>query len=182
MRPDPAPVSVRRRCRCILGVGLLLAAAAVAAQEAPRDATPGWAAGSGDATVDARLVDINAYARRYPDAFIDELVRYLDAPRALVAERLGKHGALPAEVYYACAIARVTGRPCRSVLEARDRVPSEDWSSVAAELGVAPGSPEAARLRQAITDSYRRWARPLPEAAPPVPRAKSRAAKPGVSK
>jgi hypothetical protein len=163
-----------------MGLGLLLSAASVAAQEPPRDASPAWTAGSGDALVDARLADINAYAARYPDAFVDELVRYFDAPRALVVERLGKRGATAADVYYACAIARVAGRPCRGVLDARDRAPAEDWSSLAAGLGVAPGSSEAARLQQAIVDSYRRWARPLPDASP-APRGQPKPGKPGAS-
>jgi hypothetical protein len=155
---------------------VLFAGTAIAAQDAAPGAAPAWAARSGDAAIDLRLADINAYAGRYPDAFIDELVRYFDAPRALVADRVGKSGAMPADVYYACAVARVTGRPCRSVLEARARAPTEDWATVAEGFGVAAGSPEAARLRQAIADSYRRWARPLP--GPPTTNPPPKAVRP----
>jgi hypothetical protein len=181
MRPDGGPIAIWHRFLGVLCSGVLVAGVAIAGQDGAGGAPSAWAARSGDAVLDRRLADINAYARRYPDAFSDELVRYLDAPRALVAERLGKRGIMPADVYYACAIAHVTGRPCRSVLEAWDRAPVEDWATVAEGLGVVPGSPQAARLHQGITDSYRRWARPLPE-DPPLPRGKPKAAKPHASK
>src|SRR5690606_20329634 len=59
--------------------------AAVAQDAAPApEAAPAWAPRTGDAVVDARLADINAYAARYPEAFIDELERYFDAPRPLL--------------------------------------------------------------------------------------------------
>jgi hypothetical protein len=137
---------------------------AVQAQES--QGATAWAPRAGSALLDRRLADINAYAARYPDAFIDELVRYQEAPRTLLAERLGKGGLMPADAYYACLIARVTGRPCRSVLDAWDRRGADGWAELAARLGVAPGSPQQARVRKAIEASYGRWSRPLPGPAP----------------
>jgi hypothetical protein len=143
----------------------LLWIATVAAQEAAPGPATAWAPRSGNAVLDRRLVDINAYAARYPEAFIDELVRYFDVPRALASERLAARRTVPADLYHACAIARVSGRSCRSVLDARDRAPGEGWAALAERLGVLPGSPQAARLEQVFVDSYRRWARPLPTPA-----------------
>lgn len=122
----------------------------------------GWQPGTGDPVVDARLADINAYAARYPEAFIDELVRYFDAPRPLLEELLRAQERTPGDLYYACALARVSGRPCRGVLEARAAAPDGGWEAIARGIGVEPGGARARRLRDGITDSYARWGRPLP--------------------
>lgn len=145
----------------VLAAWLLAPGPAHARQGATPAPAPAAAPRTGDAWIDLRLSDMDAYAARYPDAFIDELVRYFDAPRPLVAERLAARTA-PGDVYYACAVARVTGRPCRSVLEARDAAADDGWAAVASRLGIALGKPEAQRLRQAFEASYRHWARPQP--------------------
>ena len=147
-----------KRCRplllaCLL---LLLAPTAVLGQDTARDP------GTGDAVVDARLADIDRYAARYPEAFVDELVRYFDAPGALIEDQLGKDRA-PGDLYYACALARVSGRPCRGVLEAWIAGHEEGWPGIARDVGVAPGDARALRLREGIAESYARWGRPLPE-------------------
>ena len=143
---------------CLLWLLLPMAALAQPAEAAP------WTADTGDAVVDARLADINRYAQRYPDAFIDELVRYFDAPRALVDEQLRKQARAAGDLYYACALARVSGRPCRGVLEAWSAGHAEGWKGVAGDLGVVPGDARARRLREGIAESYARWGRPLPGA------------------
>ncbi len=168
-----------RRALSVLACGLLCIAAA-AAQEAASAPATAWAPRSGDAVLDRRLFDINTYAARYPEAFIDELVRYFDVPRALATERMAAKRTVPADFYHACAIARVGGRSCRSVLEARERAPEEGWAALAERLGVLPGSPQAARLEQVFVDSYRRWARPLP--APPADARSGPAAGTGVKR
>lgn len=139
---------------------------AAAATPAP---TPETAApptpGTGDAVVDTYLADIDVYAARFPEAFVDELVRYSDAPRPLLAGLLEQGRHRPGDLYYACALARVSGRPCRGVLEARDATgASAGWESIAASLGVRPGDARATRLREGIAESYRRWGRRLPGA------------------
>ncbi|CAN5596634.1 hypothetical protein BH23PSE2_BH23PSE2_08400 [soil metagenome] len=154
-----------RRALGLLACGLIFIASA-AAQEAATATSPAWAPRSGSAVLDRRLVDINAYAARYPDAFIDELVRYFHVPRSMATERMVAGRMVPADLYLACAIARVSGRACRSVLDARDRAPEEAWPALAERLGVLPRSPQANQLEQVFVDSYRRWARPLP--APPA--------------
>ncbi|HEY4560393.1 MAG TPA: hypothetical protein VIG54_06615, partial [Lysobacter sp.] len=45
---------------------------------------------TGDAWLDSRLVDIDAYAATYRDAFVDEVARYHRAPRELVQELLAR--------------------------------------------------------------------------------------------
>ncbi|GAA4854576.1 hypothetical protein [Luteimonas vadosa] len=119
---------------------------------------------SGDDWIDLRLEDINAYAARYPAAFVDEVVRYLDAPREFVETSVARRGVEPGDVYFACAIARVSGQPCRRMLEAWQGARAEGWVPVASRHGVAPGTPGAARVRELIQASYGRWARPEPTA------------------
>jgi hypothetical protein len=143
-------------------IGALLGMGCAVVQAQVPEGSPAWSPRAGSALLDRRLVDINAYAARYPDAFIDELVRYQDAPRTLLAERLGKNGLTPADAYYGCVVARITGRPCRSVLDAWERRGGEGWAELAERMGVDSGSPQQARVRQAIEASYGRWARPLP--------------------
>ena len=83
------------------------AATTGARAETTADVVPG----TGDAVVDRLLVDINDYAARHREAFIDELVRYFDAPRPLVTDVLVERRWAAGDVYYACALARVAGRP-----------------------------------------------------------------------
>ncbi|HEY4529223.1 MAG TPA: hypothetical protein VIG97_02675 [Luteimonas sp.] len=140
---------------------LLLPLAALAQDEAGGSA---WSPDTGDAVVDARLADINRYAGRYPDAFIDELVRYFDAPRPLLQDLLLRQERTPGDIYYACALARVSGRPCRGVIEAWSAGHADGWQGIARDLGVTPGDARARRLREGMKDSYQRWGRPLPDA------------------
>lgn len=126
-------------------------------------AVPEARPGSGDPAIDHLLADIDAYAARHRDAFVDELVRYFDAPRPLVTDLLaGDRRWRAGDVYYACALARVAGRPCRALLDAWAADSTQGWGPIAARMGVAKGSPQARRLREGIDQSYARWARPLP--------------------
>lgn len=144
----------------LLACLLWLLALPVLAQDAG-PAGGAWAPRTGDAVVDARLADINVYAQRFPEAFLDELVRYFDAPRPLLEDLLGK-GRAPGDLYYACALARVTGRPCRGMLQAWQAGGDTGWEKVAHRFGVEPGDARAQRLRAGIAGSYARWGRPLP--------------------
>lgn len=146
-----------RRLHLLACLLLLLAPVIAHGQDAA------WAPRTGDAVVDARLADVNRYAARYPDAFIDELVRYFDAPRPLLEDLLGKPATMPGDLYYACALARVSGRPCRGLLEAGIAGHEEGWEGIAREVGVVPGDARAKRLRDGIVESYARWGRPLPD-------------------
>ena len=122
---------------------------------------------TGNAWIDARLLDMDAYAARYRDAFVDEIVRYHEAPRALVEEALADEAMGAGDVYFACSLAQAIGRPCRAVVDAWRADHHDGWTGVMQRLGVASraASPEQ-RIRDDITASYRRWARPLDADAP----------------
>lgn len=155
-----------RHLALVLLLGCALASA-VGAQEAATPAAvpvPQEAAaepGTGNAWIDARLHDMDRYAARHRAAFVDEIVRYLEAPRALVDEALAGPGVRPGEVYYACALARASGRSCRTVVEAWQRDPSGGWAGVADRLGLESEATLHPRIRELVAASYRRWARPL---------------------
>src|SRR5690606_23869165 len=102
---------------------------------------------------------------RYRGAFVDELVRYHAAPRELVDELVDERHWAPGDVYYACVLAQVLGRPCRALVETWGQSHDEGWAAVAGQAGIARRPEAAARLKQAITDSYARWGRPLAEVA-----------------
>jgi hypothetical protein len=119
------------------------------------------AATTGDAWLDATLVDMGRYAARYPDAFVDELSRYQAAPRGLVVELVGSAHWPAGDVYFACALARIAAQPCRAVVAMRAQDPSREWSALEQRLGVAPDSAGFHQLKRGIVSSYARWARPL---------------------
>ena len=169
----------RRRPRCLLPMFCLAACVALApaafAQEGVRsgagtaaaEAAARPARSTGDAWLDGRLVDIDRYAARYPDAFADELEHYAGVPRAYVAGLLAQPRWSGGDAWFACFLARAVQATCRSVVRTRTRLgPEADWEAVAAEFDAAPGSDAYASVRLALADSYRRWDRPLqPDAA-----------------
>jgi hypothetical protein len=152
-----------------VAVGLIVAAAACAApplalaQEAggaPADDGAPAPADTGDAWIDARLADIDRYAARHPDAFVDELARYQGAPRALAEEALAA-GTPAGHLYYACALAQALGRPCRQVLDAWRSEAATGWAVVAARLAPDANAAARERVKRGIVHSYDRWARPV---------------------
>ncbi len=126
-----------------------------------QDYTFGWDPRSGDAWVDTWLGDMNRYGSRYRDPFVDEMVRYYGAPRDLVTDLLLNRHWAPGDIYYACAMASVMGRPCRYVVEVWERDHEQGWGAVARSLGIKPGSAEFHRLKKGFVPTYDRWARPI---------------------
>ena len=120
-----------------------------------------WNPRSGDVWVDAQLADMNQYGARYRDPFIDEMVRYHAAPRDLVTDLLVNRRWAPGDIYFACAIAQVIGRPCRQVADEWERDHGQGWGVVAKRLGIKPGSAEFHRLKKGFVPSYDRWGRPI---------------------
>lgn len=120
-----------------------------------------WNPRSGDVWVDTQLADINRYGSQYRDPFIDEMVRYHGAPRDLVTDLLLNRGWAPGDVYYACTIAQVLGRPCRYVVDEWAANHGQGWGVVARRLGVKPGSAEFHRLKNGFVPTYDRWGRPV---------------------
>ena len=148
----------RAALRRIVFITLVLVGAAFSA-DAQDFAFP-WQPRSGDAWVDAQLADINQYGARWPNTFTDELVRYHQAPRDLVDALLQQRWA-PGVIYFACALAEASGRPCRAVAYDWEHQHADGWGALAQRLGVAPGSPAFHRIKRAVVSSYDRWGRPL---------------------
>ena len=177
-RPMPVRLSPRLSLCAVLVAGLMSlataglarpvaegpAAAAAANPAAPADHT---AYATGDAWIDGRLADIDAYAARYPDAFADELERHAGIPQAYTLALLARPGWHGGDAWFACFQGRAVQASCRSVVRERSRAGSDaTWTSVAAEFDARADSPAYASLRLALADSYRRWDRPLlPDAA-----------------
>lgn len=126
-----------------------------------QDFAVSWNPRSGDVWVDTWLGDMNRYGARYPEPFIDEMVRYHHAPRALVVDLLQTRRWAPGDVYYACALASVLGRPCRYVVDMYEADRGQGWGVVAQRLGIKPGSPEFHRLKKGFVPTYDRWGRPI---------------------
>lgn len=142
---------------------LALAAALVAAAGGAQaqDFVFGWNPRSGDVWVDTRLRDINDYGYRYRDPFIREMHGYYGAPRDLVSDLLVRRRWAPGDVYYACAIAQIIGRPCHYVVDVWERDHGQGWGVVAKRLGIKPGSAEFHRLKRGFVPTYDRWDRPI---------------------
>ncbi len=140
---------------------LALAALLAAGMGAASAQTISWNPRSGDVWVDTWLSDMNRYGTRYRDPFVDEMVRYHGAPRDLVTDLLLNRGWAPGDVYYACALARVIGRPCGYVADYWQEHRGQGWGVVAQRLGVKPGSAEFHRLKKGFVPTYDRWGRPI---------------------
>jgi hypothetical protein len=78
------------RLRALLLSLLLVPATVLAQQTAERSAA--YEVETGDSWVDAQLQDINHYAERYPDAFLDEVSRYAGVPRGYISALFTTHG------------------------------------------------------------------------------------------
>jgi hypothetical protein len=140
---------------------LATAVAGFTGSVAAQDYSIGWNPRSGDVWVDTYLGDVNRYGSRYRDPFVNEMVRYYGAPRDLVVDLLTTRRWAPGDVYYACAIAQVLGRPCRYVADYWDEHHGRGWGVVAQELGIKPGSAEFHRLKKGFVPTYDRWGRPI---------------------
>ena len=140
-----------------LAVALAAASGGVAAQ----DFVFGFNPRSGDVWVDTQLRDMNNYGYRYREPFIDEMVRYHGAPRDLVRDLLVNERWAPGDIYYACSIASIIGRPCRYVVDEWERDHGQGWGAMAKRMGIKPGSAEFHRLKQGFVPTYDRWARPI---------------------
>lgn len=146
-------------------VGVLLAAGPLPLAAQPRPAAvaeaPAADAGTGDAWVDRQLADINAYAARYPDAFIDELTRYAGARPGYVQALMDSHGWAPADVYFACFWGHVSKQGCRALVRARSQLPGAGWKAVVDGLQTPAENLQWRALRHAIVTSYDHWDRPI---------------------
>jgi hypothetical protein len=129
-----------------------------AAPETPAANAPAYA--TGDAWIDRQLDDIDAYARRYPASFVDELSRYLDVRRGYAEAVLKAPGWRAGDLYFACAWARATQQPCRVLVRARSDDPTRTWQAVLVAQGEADNLAYR-EVRHALVASYDRWERPI---------------------
>ncbi|MEN5208922.1 hypothetical protein ABE493_12465 [Stenotrophomonas terrae] len=154
-----------RRAALLLRLGLLstavLAFPALAQQPVPAAVAEAYAPATGDAWVDRQLADINAYAARYPEAFVDELARYAGARPGYVQALLQDHGWKPGDVYLACFWGRLSGSNCRPAVKARAQQPDASWKEVLAGLQPPPDNLRWRALRHAIVASFDHWDRPI---------------------
>jgi len=146
--------------RTVLASALLALGLAAGTAQA-QDFTFGWNPRSGDVWVDTWLGDMNRYGSRYRDPFVDEMVRYHGAPRDLVVDLLTRRRWAPGDVYYACALARLIGRPCRYVVDIWERDHGQGWGAIAKRLGIKPGSAQFHQLKRGMVPTYDRWGRPI---------------------
>jgi hypothetical protein len=147
--------------RKLTALALAAALAAAAGTASAQDFTFGWNPRSGDVWMDTWLGDMNDYGYRYREPFIDEMARYHGAPRDLVSDLLINRRWAPGDVYMACSIASIIGRPCRYVVEQYERDHGQGWGAIAKRMGIKPGSAEFHRLKQGFVPTYDRWARPI---------------------
>lgn len=151
---------------CARLVLLLLTVSACALAQAQRPPAAGEAAAvyapaTGDGWIDRQLDDINAYARRYPDSFLDELVRYANVRRGYVQALLERQHLVPGDIYFACAWAFATNLSCRETVRAWNLDRGAGWATALAKLPIAPDTLHYRAVRHAIVASYDRWDRPI---------------------
>lgn len=143
------------------GLFVALVGMSGAGSASAQDYTYGWNPRSGDVWVDTWAGDMNRYGSRYRDPFVDEMVRYYGAPRDLVTNLLVDRRWAPGDVYLACSLASIIGRPCRYVVDIWERDHGQGWGNVAQGLGIKPGSAEFHRLKKGFVPSYDRWGRTI---------------------
>jgi hypothetical protein len=136
-------------------------ASAWAGAEPVHAQTVGYNIRTGDVWVDTRLGEINDYGRRYRDPFVSEMTGHYGAPRSLVLDLLDRRGWAPADVYFACAIARALGIPCLDVVQRYERNPGQGWGNLAKQMGIKPGSPAFHALKNGAVGTYDRWGYPI---------------------
>lgn len=137
----------------LLSLGLALSAGAHAIVD---EFAIGFSPRTGDTWVDARLGDINVFARGNTDGFIDDVVVSYGAPRYLVREYYYDRRWAPGDIYYACALAYQLGRPCLDVLRIYERDHGQGWGAIAKRLGIKPGSAEFHALKGGVGKGHER--------------------------
>ncbi len=138
---------------------LLVPTITLAQQTAEKSAS--YTVQTGDAWVDTWLSDINHYAERYPDSFLDEVSRYSGVDRGYAAALVNNHGWHAADVYFACFWAKAIKHSCRDTVRAFSANPEGGWEAVVERLPVAPDTLHWRAVRHDIVASFRHWDRPI---------------------
>lgn len=152
-----------RAARVILPVLLALAVPAWAsAPTQTPEMTLAYRPSTGQPALDAALPDINHYAERHPDAFLDELEWFAGAGRKDMAAWLAVPGHQAADLFLGCHLAAVRGQSCAVLMQAFDAAGEEGWAAVARTLEPRPDRAQWQQVAQRLRDACRRWARPVP--------------------
>lgn len=142
------------------GAAWLSPAIAQDAKPAAAETTPAPAYATGDAWIDRQLEDIDAYARRYPASFVDELGRHLGVSRGYAEAVLRAPGWRAGDLYLACAWAQAVQGDCHDWVRAYSRNRALGWQAVLAGEG-EPDNLTYRQVRHLIVASYDRWDRPI---------------------
>ncbi|WP_336331322.1 hypothetical protein [Stenotrophomonas maltophilia group sp. Smal12] len=146
---------MNHRLRALLLSLLLVPAAVLAQQTAERSAD--YTVETGDRWIDAQLQDINHYAERYPDAFLDEVSRYADVPRGYLNALFTTHGWQAGDIYFACFWAKASAQTCRDSVRAFSQNPEGGWEAVVKRMPTRPENLHYRAVRHAIVASYRHY-------------------------
>ncbi|MCI2244619.1 hypothetical protein L3067_08345 [Xanthomonas sp. PPL568] len=161
-QPSAALLLCAALCAASPAVAQGAAAPARTAATEAADAAPVEVPGTDDAWIDRQLLDIDRYAARYPDSFLDEIARYAQMPHGYAEVLLHDRRWPPRDVYVAAFLAKAAGRPYREVVRARTAAGvAAGWATVASDMDAPPGSLAYRALRHAIVASYDHWDRPI---------------------
>ena len=108
--------------------------------------------GLGDAALEASLNDIGASAKVDMAGFQAEISLTWGQPVSGVQLALSQ-GLQPAEVYFAAALANISGKPLTTVVELYKKDKAKGWGALAKELGIKPGSKEFKALKDRSANS-----------------------------
>ena len=109
---------------------------------------------TGDVSLDAYLGEINTYGRGDPDYFYDDMVSSYGVPRDYVRELYVDRRWAPGDIYYACALAQVLGRPCQEIVSDYDGHPGLGWGALAQRMGIKPGSDRFHALKGRVGNGH----------------------------
>lgn len=136
---------MKRLLATSLGLVLLIAAA--------HAADPVTRTKTGDRTLDGSLRRIDTQARGDLAGFMSMLSTKHSIPEDQIRTAQETHSLLPADLYMATAIARVTQVPVLTVAETYSKNPGRGWGVIAKDMGIKPGSPEFHQLKQGARGS-----------------------------
>jgi hypothetical protein len=105
----------------------------------------GFIAKTGDTDFDQSLANIDANAKADLSKFKKELSMNFHISLPRIDQLLLKIH--PAEVYLACEIGKLSGKPVDNVVEAYEANKGQGWGVIAKQMGIKPGSPEFHALK-----------------------------------
>lgn len=107
---------------------------------------------TGDAWIDTRVDDYNDYWRTDRERYLDIMNQRFGYDRQWFEDTLRRGDVSAGELYYACTLARQTGRDCDDVLSDRQEFSGrgQGWGAMAKRYGIKPGSAEFHRMKSSM--------------------------------